>query len=232
MNRILVRTAACLGLVALPFTGFASDHVDAPGTLAEPTADITDLYAWMNTEADKLNLVLNVHPSAGETAAFSEAVAYVMHVNSSSAYGEDQTETNVVCQFYTADAIECWAGDEYVTGDPSDTDGITSASGKLRVFAGRRDDPFFFELTGFKETVAAAVAAAPTLTFDAEGCPDIGETTSDALVDQLSHGMDDADASNTFAGAAVLSIAIELDKTVVDVGGPILSVWASTHASN
>lgn len=232
MNRILVRTTACLGLVALPFTGFAADHIDAPGATAEPTADITDVFAWMNTDADKLNLVMNVHHMAGETAAFSEAVAYVMHVNSSTAYGEAQTETNVVCQFYAADAIECWAGDEYVTGDPSDTDGITSASGKLRVFAGRRDDPFFFELTGFKETVAAAVAEAPTLTFDDEGCPDIGGTTSDALVAQLSHGEDGADASNTFAGSSVLSIAIELDKTVVDAGGPILGVWGSTHASN
>jgi hypothetical protein len=232
MNRILVRTAACFGLVAIPFTGFAADHIDAPGAAAEPTADITDVFAWMNTDADKLNLVMNVHHMAGETATFSEAVVYVLHVNSSSAYLEPQTETNVVCQFYTADAIECWAGDEYVTGDPSDTDGLTSASGKLRVFAGRRDDPFFFELTGFKETVAAAVAAAPTLTFDAEGCPDIGGTTSDALVAQLAHGVDGADASNTFAGSSVLSIAVELDKTVVDAGGPILSVWGSTHASN
>lgn len=232
MNRILVRTAACMGLAALPFTGFAADHLDAPGTLAEPTADITDVYAWMNTDADKLNLVMNVHPMAGETATFSEAVAYVLHVNSSDEYGEAQTQTNVVCQFYTADAIECWAGDEYVTGDPSDTDGITSASGMLRVFAGRRDDPFFFELTGFKEVVADVVASEPTLSYDDEGCPNIGGTTSDALVAQLSHGLDGADASNTFAGAAVLSIAIELDKTVVDAGGPILSVWGSTHASN
>jgi len=232
MNRILVRTAACLGLVALPFTGFAADHIDAPGTTADPTADITDVYAWMNTDADKLNLVMNVHHMAGTDATFSEAVAYVMHVNSSTAFGAAQTETTVICQFYTADRIECWAGDEYVTGDPSDTDGIESASGNMRVFAGRRDDPFFFELTGFRATVTAAVAAAPTLTFDTEGCPDIDDTTSAALVAQLSHGMNGAAASNTFAGSSILSIVVQLDKTVVDEGGPVLSVWGSTHTSN
>jgi hypothetical protein len=216
--------------MALPFTGFAADHNDAPGATAEPTADITDLFAWMNADADMLNLVMNVHHMAGETAEFSDAVTYVFHVNSSSAFGAAQTETNIVCQFYTSDGIECWAGDEYLTGDPSDTDGITSASGNMRVFAGRRDDPFFFELTGFQETVAAAIAAEPTL--DAEGCPDIDDTTSGILVDQLQHGADGAEPSNTFAGSSVLSIVVQIDKTLVDEGGPMLGVWGSTHASN
>lgn len=232
MKRILVRTAVGLACLALPFSSFAADHIDSPATAAEPTADITDVYAWMNDDADKLNLVMNVHHMAGQDATFSEAVAYVLHVNSSSAYGETQSETNVVCQFYKEDGIECWAGDEYVTGDPTDPDGLTSASGALRVFAGRRDDPFFFELVGFKETVALTIAAAPALTFDDEGCPAVDAATSTILVDQLQHGMDGADVSNTFAGSSVLSLAIQLNKTIVDAGGPILSVWGSTHTSN
>lgn len=230
MKTKLLGAAALIGLAGLPFVSHAADHIDAPGAAAEPTADITDVFAWMSADAKKLNLIMNVHHMAGKKAEFSDAVQYVMHVNSSAAFGDEQTETQVICQFYAKDALECWAGGEYVTGDPSDPKGIKSASGKLRVFAGRRDDPFFFELVGFKETVKMTVAAAGGLTFDAEGCPALDTPTSTALVAQLQHGKSGAAASNTFAGSSVLSIAVELDKGVVDEGGPVLGVWASTHA--
>jgi hypothetical protein len=230
MKRRLLGAAAVLSVAALPFIGYAADHIDAPAAAADPAADITDVYAWMNEDADRLQLIMNVYPMAGENASFSDAVQYVMHVNSSSAYGADQTETLVICQFYAANGIECWAGDEYVYGDPTDTDGLVSESGNLRVFAGRRDDPFFFELTGFQEAVKLAVAAAPSLMFDDEGCPEINAATSELLVTQLQSGADSAEGSNTFAGASVLSLAIELEKSVVDEGGPILAVWGSTHA--
>src|SRR5690606_15046972 len=135
----------------------------------------------------------------------------------------------VICQFYDTDKIECWAGDEYVEGDPSDPAGITSESGDLRVFAGLRNDPFFMEFEGFTETVKAVVAAAPNLDFDAEGCPDVDAATSAALVGQLQSGANGAPASDTFAGANVLALVVQVDKSLVTAGGPLLGVWASTH---
>jgi hypothetical protein len=208
---------------------FAADHIDSPATVAEPTADITDLYAWMNSVAQSLNLVMDVAPFSEAGAQFSDAVAYVFHVNSSMGYGEAQTETQVICQFYAASKIECWAGDEYVEGDPASEAGISSSSGNLRVFAGMRNDPFFMEFTGFTETVKAVVAAAPSLTFDDEGCAMLDADTSNALVGQLQSGEEGAAASDTFAGANVLSLVVQIDKSVVDSGGPLLGVWASTH---
>lgn len=231
-SRILLAGAASVAIASATWASFAADHIDSPKAVDEPSADINDLYAWMNDDATKLNLVLDVMPFAEEGAQFSDATQYVFHVNSSEGYGMAQTETQILCQFYAAGMIECWAGDEYVTGDPSATAGITSESGMLRVFAGLRNDPFFFELDGFRETVKAVVAAAPDLTFDDDGCPDVDDATSATLVGQLMSGVDGAAASDTFAGANVLSIVVQIDKTLVTGGGPMLGVWASTHRAN
>lgn len=218
-------------MVGLASSAFAADHLDSPAASAEPAADITDVYAWMTSDAERVNLVLNVAPDAGDSMSFPTSTVYAFHVNSSEGYGMAQTETLVRCKFYDENAIECWAGDEYVVGDPSNPAGITSESGALRVFAGLRNDPFYFELVGFNETVAAVRAAAGSLTFDEDGCPALDEPTSTALVTQLQRGMAGAPASNTFEGQNVLSLVVQLDKDVVTPGGDVLGVWASTHAA-
>jgi hypothetical protein len=229
-RRLIGQSMIVCVLLALPLTTYGADHIDSPAAAAEPTADITDVYAWMNADADMLNLVMNVHHMAGEESAFSDAVTYALHVGSAEAYGGEQTTVDIVCQFYSASGLECWAGDEYVEGDASDEAGLVSDGGGMRVFAGRRDDPFFFELTGFTETVKAVVAAAPSLTFT-DGCPALDAPTSSALVAQLQHGADGADASNTFAGSSALSLVIQIDKALVTDGGPVVGVWGSTHAA-
>ncbi len=223
-------SAACLLLAS--HVSLAADHIDAPSVVADPAADVTDLFAWMTPDANSLNLIMDSVPFAGSDAKFSNAVQYVFHVNSSEAYGQPQTETLVLCQFDEAQTIECWAGDEYVTGDASSTSGIQSESGRLKVFAGLRNDPFFMEFTGFAETVKAVIAAAPSLIPDMQGCPALDADTSNALVGQLQSGMNGAPASDTFAGTNVLALVIQLDKTVVNTNGPILSVWASTNTAN
>lgn len=229
------RTLLACGALAVVATAsgslLAADHFDSPAPQTDPLTDITDLFAWMTPDAQKLNLAIGVAPLADPGMTFGTSVQYVFHVNSSAGYGEAQTETQVICQFYTSSNIECWAGDEYLEGDPSDPAGITSASGNLRVFAGLRNDPFFFEGAGFNETVSTVVAAAPSLTFDGEGCPAVDADTSAALVGQLQSGEDGAAASDTFAGNDVLALVVQVDKSVVNSGGPVLGVWASTHTA-
>ena len=222
---IFAGSVTALGISQL----MAADHIDAPAAVSDPTADITDLYAWMTPDAERVNLILNVTPFAGPGASFSTAAQYVFHVNSSTGFGAPQTETQIICRFYTAQALECWAGGSYVEGDPSSTAGITSTDGNMRVFAGLRNDPFFMEFTGFTETVNAVVAAAPSLTFDGEGCPAVDAATSGVLVGQLQSGANGAAASDTFAGSNVLSLVVQVDKSLVTAGGPVLGVWASTH---
>jgi hypothetical protein len=214
----------------------ASDHVDAPGTMADATSDITDLYAW--TGGAQSYLVLAVNPGAATGTAFSNALQYVFHTRSMASFGATTgTDLTIMCTFDTATPqnISCWAGSEYVHGDASATTGLTSASGKLKVFAGLRDDPFFFNLGGFHDAEADVEAASPSLTFDAAGCPDLTSAGSTALVRDISgssHGTGpavDYFAPGSSYSGNVLAIVLQIDTTILTAGGPIVSVWASTN---
>jgi len=229
-------TVALIAAVWVPQASRAADHLDPLGIMtSEQTADITDVFAWTSSDASKLNLILNVGHMVGATTTFSTAVTYAMHVTSMPTYGSADTKTTqVICKSYDAGKIECWAGSEYVTGNLGDT--LTSTSGKMKVFTGRRNDPFFFELVGFQETVKKVVAAAAALTFDTNGCPAVDAATSGLLVKQLQSSGSIAvstdntkPAKDTFAGSNVLSIAVQLDKTLVNEKGNLLAVSASTH---
>jgi|SRR5688572_20654288 len=231
-----LRTLAAVLALGVPIAALAADHLDSADAVAnnEPSADITDLYAWMTADATKLNLVAAVSANAGPNAVFSDAVIYQFAVSSSASFGAPQQSTLVTCKFIDGTNIECWAGNDYVVGNPSDTRGIVSDRGGLRVFAGRRDDPFFLEYNGFLNTVDAAVAAvqANQVTFDDAACPLLTEEQGAALLGALTSGNDGADASNTFAGQSVLALVVQIDKTIVNGGGPILGVSASTYSSN
>jgi len=237
MRKSIHKISALAALSTIAVGALGADHIDAPATTADPAADITDLYAWMSSDGKKVELALDVTPFATSAAKFSDAVQYVIHVNSGAGYGKPQTETTVVCQFATSGTIECWVGTgEYVTGDASKTAGITSPSGKVRVFAGLRNDPFFFNLDGFKHAVATVEAAAaatteagPVLKFDAAGCPAVDSGTSSVLVGQLQHDATGGPVKDTFAGKNVLAIVLEVDKTLLTGNGATLGVWASTH---
>ena len=160
------------------------------------------------------------------------------------AYGaEESTETQIICQFAAADNISCWVGDpadggDFVTGDASAAAGITSASGGTRVFAGLRDDPFFMEFTGFVAATNAVKGAGldlrndPTMAGFHAGCPEVDAMTSGAVVGLLQGGGADGmgTASDTFEGSNVLSIVLSVDKNLINGGGPILGLWASTHS--
>lgn len=218
------------GTLLIPVVTMAADHIDSPAAVAEPAADLTDLYAWTSPDASKINLIMDATPFAGSDAKFSDAVQYIFHVNSSGGYGMPQTETKIICEFDAASEIQCWAGSEdYAQGDASAEAGLMSVGGGMKVFAGLRNDPFFMEFTGFTNAVSTVVSAAAGLTFDDQGCPLVDEGTSGVLVGQLQSGADGAAASDTFSGANVLSLVIQIDKELVNAGGPLLGVWASTH---
>jgi hypothetical protein len=228
---ILQTLSLVLAITGAPHWGFAADHGDVPAAGNDPTADITDLYAWMNNDHTKLNLVLDVMSNAGPTATFSPAVAFAFSISSSPAFGGPQQSTKLVCKFIDTTNIECWLGAEYVVGNPSVAEGITSASGKMRVYAARRDDPFFLEYVGFGNAVNEAVkqAVAGQVGF-LDGCATLTPDQQQGLFGLLTHGADGAPPSNTFAGQAVLALVVQVDKTLVNAGGPILGVWASTHS--
>lgn len=220
----------CLGATLLCCPARAADHADGPAASADPSADITDVFAWMSPDASRVNLVMDLVRNASSASKFSDSVQYVFHTTSRGKFGDPPgPEVDVLCEFSTSQMVQCWAGTEYVAGDASRSTGITSRDGKLRIFTGLRDDPFFFNLDGFKTTGKAVADAAAALTFDPAGCPQLDAATAGALVTQLRTAPGGGPPIDNFAHFNVLAIALAVDKSVLTEGGPILSVWGSTN---
>ncbi len=224
---------AAVAAVALAIGGgvaLAADHIDGPQASADPAADITDAFAWMTPDASRVILVMDLTRNANTGSRFSDSVQYVFHTTSSASYGGTKSaDVPVICEFDPQQRVQCWAGDSYVTGDASSLSGITSKDGKLRVFTGLRNDPFFFNLAGFRETARDVTAAASSLTFDAAGCPALDSATSTALVTQLRSAPGGGPAPDSFSKFNVISIVLEVDKSILTSNGPILSVAAATY---
>jgi hypothetical protein len=228
--RTWLKLAAVAAATTAATLAIAADHRDGPKATNDPAADITDVYSWI--DGDNMVIVLNVSPTATIESKFSDKVQYWLHTTSGTSFGDKSVPLDIVCTFDAAQAISCWAGGEYVTGDASKEAGIASTSGRLKVFAGLRDDPFFFNLTGFK-TVAKFVADnGESLMLDAAGCPKIDATTSTTIVTTLKQDGAGMPGKDDFAGKNVLSIVLSLDKKLMTEGGPIVSVYGATRAAN
>ena len=205
-------------LMAQPVSVFPADHVDGPAARADPAADLADVYAWMTADTEQVNLALTI-----PAALFSDAVQYVFEVESSEALGEEGNLTRVICSFDEAQSIQCWVGeDDYVRGIASEEVGLTSRSGRIRVFAGLRDDPFFFNSIGFNAVRTQIRDAMSELEFDEAGCPLLDSETSQTLISQLTQG------ANTFVNP-VSALVLQIDRSLLARGGDILAVSGSTH---
>lgn len=234
----LASLAGVAGLAAVALLagrGQAADRGRSPTLAAtlvgDPMADIADVYAWMT--GSNLNLVMDVSPRDNGTHGFSPAVLYVFHLTSKQGLGvatAGGTETRVICKFDSNIAVQCWVvtgttTKDYVTGDPSNTAGVTSILGKVKVFAGRRSDPRFFSETGFN-TAITTFRAQSTGTPDGAGCPRMmtpGQAGS--VRSALTAGSDD------FATTNVMAIVVQVDKSLVNTtGNTTVAVWGSTHA--
>ncbi|MFN7955806.1 MAG: DUF4331 family protein [bacterium] len=225
--------AAAVAVFTLAAPAWSADHRDSPSVIADPSADIADVFAWSAADGNRVNLVMTVGRAVAEDFQFSDHVQYVFHTQSAASFGASEAPAvNIICEFDASQTASCWAGaNEYVTGDASNAAGITSSSGAFRVFAGQRNDPFFFNLDGFNHTVAVVDSVEASLTFDDNGCPLLDDATAATLRTLLQSNADGTGpATDTFASSNILAIAVSIDKSILTSGGPILSVWGSTHA--
>jgi hypothetical protein len=249
--------AILAGAVLASPAAIAADHNDGTQVMADPSADITDVYAWM-TDANHMALVMDVMPNSGTTAQFSDTVKYVFHTTTWAGFtgtiGTGDPEVDVICTFDASGNPSCWVafqGDsaaadviDYVSGTAAAANsatGITSADGDIQLFAGPRNDPFFFNLDGFHNAIATVEGAVPSLVdagaFNAAGCPAVGATTSGVLLGELGHDLDGGAPLDDFAGQDVLSIVLNINinnptnpnGNLLQTGNTLLSVWASTN---
>lgn len=196
-------------LMSTVSAAWAADHRDAPGTQAEPAADINDVYTFINpNDTDEVIFIMTVHPLATVDSAFSDAIEYTFNLENNAA---DPEAFTITCTFddEASQGVECdGPGGETVSGDV----GTELTDDLMRVEAGVFDDPFFFDLTAFQETLAG----------EGSGFTDPGD--------------------DFFAGLNTLAIVVGVDRSLVDAadglcnsgsgegtGSCVLSVYASTR---
>lgn len=157
---------------------YAADHIDAPAVTGpgntSPANDITDVYAFQSpADNSKMVFVLNTQgllsPGASATASFPSNVMYEINIDNNGNNVEDlviqclvqngklrvygpaapaspgTSSTVISSASYVETAVTA-----YGAASPS----IGTNSAGMKVFAGPRDDPFFFDLTRFKEIIA------------------------------------------------------------------------------
>jgi len=203
----------------------ASDHLDTPTVIADPAADIGDIFAWTSADGRRLNLIMDI-----VAHQFSDRLQYVFHVDSGKKFGKTTTTTLIVCRFDAAAAVECWLGDaDYVRGDASHASGLEGKNKRFQVFAGLRDDPFFNNVKGTREMYGVAGSALQHGTrLDGAGCPQFDEATSHSILDTWRHTTG-GPAKNFLAGWESSSLVLSIDLDIVNKGGDLLAVWAAVH---
>src|SRR5213593_3159694 len=196
---LLLATAAAIGLTRWIK---ASDHKDSALLAADHAADIADLYTFRSpANPDNVVLAMTVSgfipPSEASTTFFDPNVLYQWKIDNNG----DAVEDLVIQAFVTGTGghqVMHFRGPA-VPSDNRIIDGVETATvavsnsptpivasrNGMTVFAGVRDDPFFFDLVQFKHVIA-------------------GEATS-----FRNPGVD------TFAGTNVLAIVVELPSSLL-----------------
>src|SRR5215813_7009186 len=196
-----------------------SDHFSGPRALADPAADMSDVFAFPSPEGTKhLVMVMNAFSKAGPTALFSDAVTYRFRVRpvtiaatgSRAAFAVGPDEVSFDCLFdvptdskdheHVIQRARCIISTgQVVSFRVNDEEGAEDAG--VRVFAGQRSDPFFLDVRMIEKTVASR-----KLAFKKVG-------------------------SDTLYGTNVLSIVLKVDWAKVLKGGPLFAVVCETLAA-
>src|SRR3954447_7041435 len=153
-----------------------SDHISGPRALADPIADITDVYAFPSPErSGRLVLVMNTLPFAPPSARFSDGLVYRFRLRPVSAVtGSDPALLEVGAEEFAFDCV--FSVPANGNGGGSDQDGAcTTRAGEtvcfrvndvrggsahgVRVFAGPRWDPFILDAPAALRTIATGQLA-------------------------------------------------------------------------
>jgi hypothetical protein len=226
---LALAAAAAIGVSAYSVSASrASDHQDAPLTVSRPGADITDVYVFPDPQdGNRVVLAMNVWPlipkGMGTSASFDPGVLYQLKIGTGDHYKEDY-----VIQFK---ATGVGTTQQIAVSGPAvpATTGVTSTllpqigtvaynaqamlPGGVRVFAGPREDPFFFDLTQF-------YAIQPDRNF-----------ANQPSVPSAIAGCFRSPGTDFLAGFNVLSLVVDLPRALladVKTGRPgFIHVWAT-----
>ena len=182
---------------------YAADHIDTPAVTAQPT-EITDLYVFRAQDPSNLVFVANsqglLAPGSTAAAKFDENTVIEFNIDNNADNIEDLV---IQCKYDAASNSMQVYGPVAPSekGTRSKLEGSVSASAVVtaygaaptigtggsgvKVFAGPRDDPFFFDLNRYKAILAGTAPG-----FNNPG-------------------------TDTFAGTNVLSVVVEVPKSLL-----------------
>ncbi|MGZ8515100.1 MAG: DUF4331 family protein [Candidatus Limnocylindrales bacterium] len=149
--------AVILAIGIAPLGIWAADHLDSPTVSASGATDLTDVYAFSTSNSKQTVLIANVNPGAGvlpnSTTSFGTGVQYNITVDTT---GDAVPDITYLLRFAAGNpqGVTIWRnGHLWGAG----TTGHTIAlSGGAHLWAGLRDDPFFFDLDAFKGNILGA----------------------------------------------------------------------------
>ena len=210
-TKILIATAV-LGIAT--FVAIAADHIDAPAVQGG-TSDITDFYAFRGEDQSNLVLVANVQglltPGATSSASFDENVLLEFNIDTDGDNVEDlviQATPRDGKMYFFGPTAPSQTGLNSSIMSTSANAGIVDITNYgetaiieefagMKYFAGPRDDPFFFDFNKYTEIIAG----------DASGFDNPGD--------------------DTFAGSNVLSVVVEVPKSMIGTSGTI-NTWVES----
>jgi len=220
-----LRAALAVLLLAAAGIASSSDHLDTPSVIADPRADIGDLYAWTSPDGARLNLVMTI---VGRS--FSSKIDYVFNIDSGKAFGKTTASMTIRCRFASAEQLRCSAGSiDHAEGDARGEDGLQSRKGRFRVFAGLRDDPFFNNVKGTRAAYNVAFDALQRGTGrDPAGCLLLDQDQSANVLTEWRH-TDGKPGRNFLKGWNTAALVLSIELPLVSKGGNVLAVWGATR---
>lgn len=152
-----VLAASCLSVNVIN----AADHQEAPAATALLAADIGDYYVWHDN--DQLNLILTFGTFApmGQEATFNRDILYGFHFDTSEP-ADGVADVDMYARF-SQSTDGAWGIQVFGIGDTPLEGAVETvlSDNALTAWAGLADDPFFFNQSGFNETLSTG-----TLSFD------------------------------------------------------------------
>jgi hypothetical protein len=210
--------AACAVLIVGGIV-YAADHMDAPAVKGQST-DITDLYVFEGKNTDNLVFVGNsqglLAPAATGAASFNPNTLIQFKIDNDGDNVEDLVIQAIfkdgkinffgLCrpsQTGTRNKIEegNFLGSVPVTPYGAHSPIVTTGAFGIRFFAGPRDDPFFFDLDQFHKITGGMATG-----FNNPG-------------------------KDSFAGTNVLSIVLEVPKSLLHAQKGSISTWLTTNVA-
>ncbi|NRD19690.1 DUF4331 family protein [Winogradskyella eckloniae] len=211
-TKFLIATAI-LGIAT--FVAIAADHIDAPAVQGG-TSDITDFYAFQGEDAANIAFVANVQGLLGsgsdtQNAAFDENVLIEFNIDTNGDNVEDlviQATPRDGKMYFFGPVTPSQTGlnSTIATTTPNmasvditayGASAIVENANGMKFFAGPRDDPFFMDFAQYGQIIGGNASS-----FNNPG-------------------------TDTFAGTNVMSVVVEVPKSMIGSSGTI-NTWVES----